>query len=607
MNGMKNANLSAPWYRSFATLVLCVAMGFARHASAVVADDPDRSPVDLVLAPGGEWLVTINQTSDTASLVQIADGQVLDEVPVGDHPVGIALLPDGKTVLVSGHYSGDVSLLEVQNGKLVKTGAIDVGFQPHGIAVASDGRLAYVATTANAQVAILDLGEKTVTGRIDVGRWPRHLALSPDDKRLIVGTSGDRGITLVDCSERKAIHKEHFVGLNIGHFAVTNEGRHAYFPWMVYRNNAITPGNIRLGWVLASRIARVRLDEASRREAMSLDPQGQAIADVHGMALTSDDARLVVSASGTHELLVYQTEGLPLKDYGGSDHVDPALLKDKDRFDRIQIGGRPMGLRIAKDDRTAFVADYLDNAVKVVDIAEKKLVRSIPLGGPEQPSLVRQGEAIFLDGRRSLDQWYSCHTCHYEGGTSSVTTDTTNDGSTFTFKTVLSLYNLPETGPWTWHGWQTDLRAGMRKSLTETMLGPQPTEDDVDAMLAYFQSLQAPPNPFRQKDGSLTPAAERGKLIFESDRAGCATCHHGPHFTDGEIHDVGLGSKNDRYKGFNTPTLRNVYQRVKLLHDGRAESLEDLLTGPHAPEKVAGTGGLSKEEVQDLIEYVKSL
>ena len=96
--------------------------------------------------------------------------------------------------------------------------------------------------------------------------------------------------------------------------------------------------------------------------------------------------------------------------------------------------------------------------MQVVDLAERKVVRTIPLGGPAEPSLARRGEAIFYDARRSLDQWYSCHTCHYEGGTNSVTTDTTNDGTPFTFKTVLPLHHLHETGPWTWHGWQTDLR-----------------------------------------------------------------------------------------------------------------------------------------------------
>ena len=571
------------------------------------ADELHRSPVDLVLSPDNAWFVSVNQTSDTASLVRTSDGKVLSEAPVGHHPIGIALAPDGKSIYVSGHYSGDITLLEVQGETFTKVGSIDVGFEPHDIAISPDGATAYVATTANAQVAVINLPECKVTSRIDVGRWPRHLALSPDGSRLAVGTSGDRGITVVDTREGKAVYQEQFVGLNIGHLAASKDGKHVYFPWMVYRNNPISAGNIRLGWVLASRIARLRLDGPARREAMSLDPQGKAIADVEGIALTSDESRLIVSAGGTHELLVYRTEGLPLKDYGGTDHIEPELLKDEDRFHRIEVGGRPMGLAIGSDDNTVYVANYLHDSVQVIDLKERKVAREIPLGGPKEPSLARKGESIFYDARRSLDQWYSCHTCHYEGGTNSVMMDTTNDGTAFTFKTVLPLHDLHETSPWTWHGWQTDLRAAMRKSLTETMLGPQPTEDDVDAMLAYFQSLETAPNPFRNKDGSLTPAAERGKAIFESDRAACATCHNGPYFTDGQVHDVGLGSSRDRYEGFGTPSLRGVYRRVKLLHDGRAESLEALLTGPHAPEKVSGTGGLSEAEVKDLVEYLKSL
>ncbi|HEX5105657.1 MAG TPA: c-type cytochrome [Pirellulaceae bacterium] len=575
--------------------------------SASAADERDRSPVDLVLAPDESWLATVNQTSNTVSLVRTSDGQVLDEVAVGEHPIAISLAPDSKTLLVSGHYSGDVSLLEVQGEKLAKIGSIDVGFHPHDIAVTADGKSAFVARTASAEIAIVDLIDRKVIGAIPVGRWPRHLALSPDGTRLAVGTSGDRGVTVVDIPNRTALYQEQFVGLNIGHMVITKDGQHVYFPWMVYRNNPIAAGNIRLGWVLASRVARMRLDIAARREAMSLDPQGKAIADVTGIGLTSDDSHLVVSASGTHELLVYRTEGLPLKDYGGTDHIDPELLKDQDRFFRIETGGRPMGLKIAQDDRTVYVADYLGNCVQVVDLNDRALSRTISLGGPAAPSLARQGEAIFYDARRSLDQWYSCHTCHYEGGTTSVVTDTTNDGSAYTFKTVLQLYNLHETAPWTWHGWQTDLRAGIRKSLTETMLGPQPTEEDVDAMLAYFKTLPEPPNPFRNRDGSLSAAAERGKSIFESDKAACASCHNGPHFTDGQIHDVGLGARTDRYKGYNTPSLRGLYRRVKLLHNGQVDSLEALLSGPHAPENVAGTDKLSEQEVRDLVEYLKTL
>ena len=590
--------------------VKSVAMGLSLALlfwmSCASAAERDRSPVDLVLGPDETWLATVNQTSDSVSLVRVSDGALLDEVAVGHHPVAIALAPDDKTLLVSGHYSGEVTLLEVADGKLKTGGQIDVGFQPHGIALSPDGQTAYVACTASAEVAVVDLASRRVIDRIAVGRWPRHVALSPNGSRLAVATSGDRGVTIVDTQARLAAYQEQFVGLNIGQMQASKDGRYVWFPWMVYRNNSITPNNIRLGWVMASRIARVRLDGPARREAMSLDPQGKAIADVHGLGLTSDESRLIASAAGTHELLVYRTEGLPLKDYGGTDHIEPDLLADHERFYRMELGGRPLALRVSKDDRTVYVVNYLDNSVQVVDIVERKVVRTLPLGSAAEVSLARRGEAIFYDARRSLDQWYSCHTCHYEGGTTSVPTDTTNDGTAFTFKTVLPLYHLHETGPWTWHGWQTDLQAAMKKSLTETMLGPQPTDEDASAMLAYLQSLELPPNPFRAKDGSLSPAAERGKLVFASDKAACASCHSGPHFTDGQVHDVGLGSPRDRYKGYNTPSLLGVYGKVKLLHDGRVDSLEAVITGPHAPEKVAGSK-LSEDEVKDLVEYLKSL
>src|SRR3954469_24742788 len=88
-----------------ATLLLGSTFAFAAELN--------RSPVDLVLGPNDAWLATVNQTSDTVSLVRTTDGKLLDEIAVGHHPVGIALSPSGTTLLVTGHYSGDVTLVEV--------------------------------------------------------------------------------------------------------------------------------------------------------------------------------------------------------------------------------------------------------------------------------------------------------------------------------------------------------------------------------------------------------------------------------------------------------------------------------------------------------------
>jgi cytochrome c peroxidase len=245
--------------------------------------------------------------------------------------------------------------------------------------------------------------------------------------------------------------------------------------------------------------------------------------------------------------------------------------------------------------------------VQVIDLQTRTVERTIDLGHAEQPSLARRGEAIFYDGRRSLDQWYSCHSCHYEGGTNAVSVDTLNDGSANTYKTVIELYNLEHTAPWTWHGWQTDLRAAMRKSLTETMRGPVPTEEDISALLAFCRTLQRAPNSFLGPNGERSAAAERGRQVFASDRAGCANCHSGDYLTDGQVHDLGLTTEYDRYRDSNTPSLLGVGNRVALMHDGRAANLEELLDGPHNPAKVTGLGELNAEERRDLIEYLRSL
>jgi YVTN family beta-propeller protein len=581
--------------------------GAAAAPGANSPDQADRSPVDLVLTPDEQWILTANQTSNTVSLLRAADGEIADEVPCGRHPSAIVLTPDGRRALVSATYDGALHIFALEDGSLRAEGRVQLGFEPRGVAVSPDGSSAYVALTAANEVAVVDLDALRVEARIAVGRWPRYLALSPDGSRLVVGASGDGAISVVDTASRKKLYDTNFMGLNIGHVQVSADGKHAYFPWMVYADRPITPGNIREGWVLGNRLARVRLDGPARRDALALDPRGQAVGDPHGLALSPDEAYLAMSASGTHELVVLRLADLPLLPDGPGDHLPPHIASDGQQFFRIALGGRPMGIRFDRGGRRVFVANYLDNSVQVVDVDLRRLARTFPLGGPAEPSLARRGEAIFHDAMRSTDGWYSCHSCHYEGGPNAVTIDTNNDDSYGTYKMVLSLHNVPKTGPWFWHGLQDDLHTALRKSLTETMRGPQPTDDDVRALAAFLGTLSRPPNSRRQADGALSAQAARGKQVFESDAAGCATCHNGPFLTDGEVHDVGLASSYDVHDDYNTPSLLGVANRVGYLHHGRSKSLTELIVDLHSPAKVSGTRELTEQEVADLVAYLESL
>ena len=72
------------------------------------------------------------------------------------------------------------------------------------------------------------------------------------------------------------------------------------------------------------------------------------------------------------------------------------------------------------------------------------------------------------------------------------------------------LWHLAETGPWTWHGWQDDLTAAVRKSMIDTMQAPPPEDDDVAALEAFLVGLEAPPSPHRDADGGFDAERDGG-------------------------------------------------------------------------------------------------
>src|SRR5487761_1232591 len=108
-------------------------------SAALATAEVDRSPVDLALSPDEAWLITVNQTSDSVSLVDVAEGKVVGELSCGHHPSAVALAADGR-VVVTGTYSGTLDLFELSDGRLTADGSIAVGSHPVGVAISADGR-----------------------------------------------------------------------------------------------------------------------------------------------------------------------------------------------------------------------------------------------------------------------------------------------------------------------------------------------------------------------------------------------------------------------------------------------------------------------------------
>ncbi len=125
------------------------------------------------------------------------------------------------------------------------------------------------------------------------------------------------------------------------------------------------------------------------------------------------------------------------------------------------------------------------------------------------------------------------------------------------------------------------------------------------------------PNRNRSPDGRLTPLQAWGKKIFERtvDNTGqpipeanrCSFCHSGPHFTDNRSFDVGTRSEHDDNGIFDTPGLNDLDDTAPYLHDGKALTLEELWTVYNPNDRHGRANDLSKDELNALIEYLRTL
>lgn len=577
---------------------------------------PNRSPLAVALHPRRRLCATANHTAGSVSFVDLKTNAVLCEHPIGNGPADVEWI-DEATLLVSLLQDDAVALVRFdRKTNTAKTLArIAVGDEPRGLALmpgdSSHGakrRLAFVALTGLDQVGVLDLAARKVVHRIAVGGNPKTVAVSPDGKWLVTCCNVPGRVYVHDAKTFKRISNRPVFddGFNLGRPVFPVGSSQVVLPHQINRTFPVHADNVAKGWVIDNRLTRLPVPDGKywRQKQVGLDVRGAGAGDANAVACSPDGRWWVVSCGGSHELLVLDRRQFRWPPADPGDFAPVELREKEGALRRIKLGGRPVDVRFL-DARTVVVANYLSNAVQIVDVAQGKLSAMIDLGGPHTPGLVRRGEALFYDADLSLDSWFSCHTCHTDGHTSGQTFDTLNDGNFDTYKLVPSLRGVTQTGPWTWHGWQKSLAASVRKSLHTTLHTDRKiTGEDVRAMLAFLGSLQYPASPHRA-GGKLTAAALRGKRLF-AGKAGCANCHTGKHFTSAETYQVGLESARYFYKSFNPPALRGLHARRRFLHDGRAETLLDVLTRYHRPEKVAGEK-LTAKEVDDLLVYLRSL
>jgi cytochrome c peroxidase len=266
---------------------------------------------------------------------------------------------------------------------------------------------------------------------------------------------------------------------------------------------------------------------------------------------------------------------------------------------------------VAVVGHTAYTANYFSDTLTAIDLSNtNSKPESIPLStsGPRNPSTeadqVRKGEFYFHDATICFQGWQSCSTCHPgDARADGLNWDLLNDGIGNP-KNTKSLLLAFQTPPAMWLGVRETAETAVRAGIKHILFTQQP-EEVAAAIDAYLKSLKPVPSPHLAR-GRLSETVRRGEKVFS--RAGCATCHPPPIFTDLHQYDVGTRRPFDRPTDkFDTPTLVELWRTAPYLHDGSAATVRDVLTTRNPQDRHAKASHLTTQEIDDLCAYLLSL
>lgn len=561
-----------------------------------------RRPIALALDNASQRLYVANRRAGSISVVDAAVRARLGEIGVGRLLSDLALVPGGRLLLATDESAHELIVLEAASREDARDGTralprpiarVAVPEYPVSVRVSKDGERAYVASLWSRRLSVVAIGalddvDRTapeVVREIALPFQPRQQLLVDGDRRLLVADAFGGRFAVIDTATPQVQRHLEIPGHNIRGLALSPDGRTVYVAHMLLNQMAETTRQaVFWGIVMTSNLRALSLEALlsegtpplSDARVHFLGDPGGATGDPNAVAVCPDET-VLVALGGVHEV------GIGKK-------------KSPNSFQRTAVGTRPTALVADRVGRFAYSANTLSDSVSVIDVAESRAVAEISLGPTPELRQLDRGELLFYDANRSLDGWYSCHSCHTDGYTNRLRVDNLGDGTFGAPKRVLSLLGVAQTAPWAWSGKVGRLEDQVHKSVISTMQGSTPEPDDVASLVAFIENLPFPP----PGDESDSESVARGKRVFAAQR--CGRCHQPPTYSGPGRYNVGLVDEQGADR-FNPPSLRGVGHGGPYFHDNRAGTLREVFERhQHQLES-----HLAESELDDLLSFLRSL
>ena len=611
---------------SILTVTLLAIAAKPAPQSAAFTKQRYLSPIEMALSPDGRLLYVVCQESDEVRLVDTQSNKVVGTIQVGHAPRGIAQSNDGSRLYVTNAWSDTVSVIDTAAQKLVQT--LPTGFEPTGVVLDRPGTTMYVANRLSNDISVIDLQTGQETKRLLAGRGASYLVASPDGRWVFCthiypnqGTyraQPNSEITIIDAEKQRVAERMPLRNVaGVFHVALSQDGNLGVAA-QLRPKNLIPLAHVEHGSVFGDSLTLFGKDVGSPVQ-VPIDELDRYFALPWGVAIAPDKSRIFLTTAGSESVTVIDVTRLlrTIKSHPEPFANDLSASADY-VVTRIPVGHNPRGVLLSPEGKRLYVVNRLDDNIAVIDTATDKVTHTIDLGGPKTIDAIRRGERLFFTADFAFQGQFGCSNCHLDATIDGLEWDLEPDGFGKDIVDNRSLEDLAGTEPFKWNGGNPDMptECGPRTEkyfFRSQSFNPQQLTD----LVTFVYSLPYRPNRNRLPNGELTPAQERGKALFERTRYKngqpipetnqCGTCHSGPKYTNQKSFDVGTGRLTDRSPLIDVPQLPNVAYSAPYLHDGSARSLEEIWTVYNPKDTHGVSNDLTKDELNDLIEYLKTL
>ncbi len=547
------------------------------------------TPTSLLVTADGRLAVALRRAAKVVLLAGPIDGPAgqlsIDRtLSTADEPLALATTPDGASLLVVSGVGRALERFSLHDG--TRSLATSLGREPRAVTVLADGARAAVSYAAESAVAFVDLEEPAVRhASLTVRGQPitvtskklmtpkKTMSAFDDDffgtkpKKLFLGIDPDRvarqGYALVrrrDKHGREEILAPHAL-VTAGEASVPTGGY----------------GGVDVHPPVSFAVAALAGPASPKRSELS---DGCRLP--RGAALDATTDTLWVACQGEGAVIGYRTS--------------PSLSTRV----RLKVPG-PSSVAIDPTSGAVVSLAAFDRAVHVFRAPSdpKAAVTTIALSHRPGAGLdpdVAAGRKLFHDAREKAisADGRACASCHPDGRDDGLTWPTPEGPR----QTIFLAGRVARSGPFGWSAKHESLPAHVK--ITMRNLGGTGLDDRrLEQLAAWLRAMPAPPS----HEPVLDPEQAQGKAIFESEEAGCASCHGAG--AEGSAYEVASATKGDRHDAFLAPSLRSIGATAPYFHDGRYATLSELLRA--CDGKMGATGHLGSGQLAALEAYLEAL